>query len=209
MRAQEVAMSAFRPVLAAGALALLVVGCASTPKFSADVTRFHLDQPLARGAVFIEAVPGATPSMEDRFWQAAVASELQRLGFTVADARANAELVGVVGVGRGTRATASRSSSPSVGVGMAGGGSAVAGGISVGIPLGGQRSGETVSTSLELALRRASDATTVWEGRAVSSAPAGSALAQPATLAPQLAGALLAEFPGASGQTVRYPRGRR
>jgi hypothetical protein len=202
-------MSAFRPLIAAGALALLVAGCASTPKFSADVTRFHLNQPLARGAVFVEAAPTATPTMEDRFWQAAVASELQRLGFTVADTRASAELVGVVGVGRGTRATAARSSSPSVGVGMAGGGSTVAGGLSVGIPLGGQRSGETVSTSLELALRRASDATTIWEGRAVSSAPAGSALAQPATLAPQLAGALLADFPGASGQTVRYPRGRR
>lgn len=202
-------MSRFRSALTLGALALLAVGCAATPRFSADVTRFHLSQPMARGAVFLEAAPGAPASMEDRFWQAAVASELQRLGFTVVDSRSAAELVGVVGVGRGTRQSATRSSPVSVGVGMAGGGSTMSGGIGVGIPLGGQRSAETVATTLELTLRRASDSTTVWEGRATSAAPAGSALAQPATLAPQLAGALLAEYPGASGQTVRYPRGSR
>jgi hypothetical protein len=195
--------------IAALAALALAAGCATAPRFSADVTRFHLNQPLARGAVFLEAAPGAAPGMEDRFWQVAVADGLRKAGFTLAEARVGAELIGVVAVGRATRPSAARSSPVSVGFGLGGGGSNVGGGVGVGIPLGKPRSGEIVATTLELTLRRASDATTVWEGRAIAQAPADSALAQPAQLAPQLAQALLADYPGQSGQTVRYPGGRR
>lgn len=194
---------------AALAAVALLAGCATPDRFAADVTRFHLNQPIARGAVFLEGVPGAGPGMEDRFWQGAVASELQRAGFTVAASRDSAELVGVVAVSRRTGPRLDKDPAVSVGLGVGGGGSNVGGGFGIGIPLGGQRRGEVVATTLQLTLRRASDSTTIWEGRATAEATAGSALAQPATLAPQLAGALLADFPGASGQTVRYPRTRR
>lgn len=191
------------------AAAIALGGCATPDRFAADVTRFHLSQPLARGTVFLEPAGGAQVGPEERLWLDAVGAELRRAGFALAATREAAELVGVVGVARSTRQGPARSSPVSIGVGMGGGGRNVGGGVGVNVPVGKPRSSEVAGTTLTLDLRRASDATTVWEGRAITSASAGSALAQPANLAPQLARALLEGFPGESGRTVRYPPGRR
>jgi hypothetical protein len=191
------------------AAALALGACATSERFSADVTRFHLGQPLARGSVFLETTGGGAVGPADRLWLDAVGAELRRQGFALAPTRDAAELVGVVGVARSSRQGPARSSPVSIGVGMGGGGRNVAGAVGVNVPVGSPRSSEIAGTTLTLDLRRASDATTVWEGRAITSASTGSRLAQPATLAPQLARALLDGFPGDSGRTVRFPPGRR
>jgi malate/lactate dehydrogenase len=56
---------------------------------------------------------------------------------------------------------------------------------------------------LEVGIRRRSDATVFWEGRAVTEAPTGSAQAAPAAAVARLAPALFQDYPGESGRTIR------
>jgi hypothetical protein len=97
----------------------------------------------------------------------------------------------------------SRGSGLSVGIGGGTFGRNVGIGGSVNIPVGRSRPNEVAINMLELQLKRRSDNSVVWEGRAVSEARAGTAGAAPGTVVPQLADALLRDFPGTSGQTVR------
>lgn len=183
----------------------LVLGACASDRFGADVSRFHLGQPLARGTVYLEpADPSVAQGLEYRTYEAAVEERLRALGFTPVDTLAKAELVGVIGYGQTTReGLASR---PPVTIGIGGGtfGGNVGVGLGGSFGVGGSRGNEVNVNALTLRLRRRSDNTTIWEGRAVAEAREGSEYAALSEAVPVLADALLSNFPGPSGETVRY-----
>lgn len=194
------------------AVALGIAGCATTPRYGADVTRFHLGQPIARGTVFIEpADPAQAQGLEFRQYAAAVAERLRAAGFQPVDRRTGAELVGVLGYAQTTRAGLEQSSPFSIGIGGGGFGGGRRSGVGVGggvsIPLGKRRRNEVNVNLLTLTLRRISDSTTVWEGRAIGEARADTPYAGLGDSVPVLADALMRDFPGPSGQTTRYTPG--
>lgn len=167
------------------------------------VTRFHLNQPIARGEVAIEAA-----DMEDAnsiaFAEQAlpVARELTRLGWTVTVRNPNSEHVAVVRIDQGRRA-ANRGSGLSIGIGGATGGRRSGIGLGLGgtIPIGG--TGPIVITELSVRIQRRSDATAIWEGRARLEARESAPLADPRAATDRLAVTLFEGFPGESGRTIR------
>ena len=196
------------PWLGVAAALIGLAGCAS-PRPQTSVTRFHLQQPIARGQVSVESrTPGTTDSLEFRAYADAVGGELGRLGFTLAPGLARSELVAVVAVDRGTHEGLTQRSPVSIGLGAGGfsgggyrgGGVGLGGGIS--FPLGRGRSRYVTVTELSVQLKRRSDGTVIWEGRAQQAARADSPDADPAITGATLARALFSDFPGESGRTV-------
>jgi hypothetical protein len=193
---------AARNCLALVALTLLAA-CASN-RFAADVTRFHLAPSVARGSVFLVPMdPAAAGTLEFQSYASAVAAELGKVGFAVTDQRAAAELIGVVGAGQTTREGPPKSSPVSIGVGGGTFGRNVGIGVGTTFGVGKPKSSDIALNTLQLRLRRASDATVIWEGRAVAEAAMTSRYGPLASAVPALANALLRDFPGKSGQTVR------
>ncbi len=170
----------------------------------ADVTRFHLNQPIARGQIAVEAAdPADANSIEFRTYQAAVARQLSRLGWTVVNTVGRSEQVATVNLEQGSR-EAMRQRSP-VTIGVGGGTGGWGGGVGAGVSfgLGGNRSREIVATLMEVRIKRRSDGSVFWEGRATSEAGADRPEAQRAVAADLLAEALFRDFPGESGRTIR------
>jgi len=185
--------------------ALLVAGCAAqTPPV--QVTRFHLGQPIARGEIAVEPRDrGDSDSLAFQAMAAPVRNELGQIGFTAAADLRHSELVAVVGVSRGTRTDPSDRSGVRVGIG----GSSIGGGVGLGggitFPLGRRRPSEVVGTELSVQIKRRSDGTVMWEGRARSEARAGTPDAAPEAAVARLAHALFTGFPGESGRTITVP----
>ena len=194
---------------AGAALALAsLAGCTTnTPGGGAtrptEVTRFHLNQPIARGQIAIEAFDAADAnSIEFRSYAGAVARELGRLGWTVVNTVGQSEQVALLDVQQGSREALRQRSPVSVGVG-AGTGSYGSGlGLGLGINLGGNRSRNIVATLLEVRIKRRSDGTVFWEGRASDEAVVNSAEAGRTAAVDKLAQALFRDFPGESGRTI-------
>lgn len=179
---------------------LLVAGCSTAPE--TRVTRFHLNQPIARGQIQVEpARPGDRGSLEFQTYANIVGRELARLGFNEAPGLTTSEQVAAIAVERGTRESLRRSG---LTIGLGGGNYGWNGGVGGGVsfPVGGNRSKEVVGTRLIVQIKRRSDATTIWEGRAETEAPAGSPAAQPGEAVAKLAAALFQDFPGVSGRTI-------
>jgi hypothetical protein len=182
-------------------LAASLAGCAA--QYPSDITRFHLNQPIARGEIAIEpADPARTASIEYRGYAQTIGRQLARLGWTVIDGTGRSEHVATVHVEQGMRDAPGGRSPVTIGVGGSTGGwrSGVGVGASVGLG-GGSR--QTVTTLLEVKIRRRSDGTVFWEGRATTEARANSPEAQPAAAVEKLAEALFRDFPGESGRTIR------
>lgn len=179
-------------------LPLIALGACMTPASPVEVTRFHLGQVNERGTVAIEPAPGAPSGMEFGMYANAVVQELQRLGFASVDGVGQSLYVAIVDVRTGTRERLGGGSPVSIGIGggTGGWGSGVGGGISFG--LGGNRGGPVVATDLSVQLKRRSDQTVVWEGRARGEASERDMDA----LAQRLAFALFRDFPGESGRTI-------
>lgn len=191
------------PSRLAPALALALLAGCTTSMPPAQVTRFHLGQPIARGEITVEPRdPALANSLEFRDTAGAVSAELARQGFRLAPGVARAELVAVVDLVRGTRADLAARSPVSVGIGGGsfGGGVGLGGGIS--FPIGKPQSRDVVLSELSVQLKRRSEGTVVWEGRARTEARAGTPAADPAGTARRLAAALFDDFPGVSGRTV-------
>ncbi|MFN3943324.1 MAG: DUF4136 domain-containing protein [Allosphingosinicella sp.] len=191
-------------------LAAALAGCA-TPQGAgvqagAEVTRFHLDQPVARAQIAVEPFNRADGnSLEFAQYAAAVTRELQRQGWTVVPANVRSEQVALVSVEQGSREAIGQRSSVSIGVGGGTGGwgrGGVGVGLGVGIPIGGG-SNEIVATMLEVRIQRRSDTTVFWEGRATTEARLGTPLADRRAAVDLLAEALFRDFPGESGRTIR------
>lgn len=194
------------------AAALALAGCATAPT-GIDATRFHLGGPIARGTVsVVPADATRAGSLEAATYSEAVAGALGRAGFQIAPASVKAEYIATFSAEQQLRTPAERRSGFSIGIGggIGGGGYRSGGGVGGGVtfPVGERRDDLVAVNMLALALKRHSDGTQVWEGRASEEEPRR----DPGGLAaavPRLAEALLAGFPGPSGQTVRIkpPRG--
>ncbi len=203
-----------RAILIGSALALSggLAGCATQGVAPVQVTRFHLGQPIAPGRVSVEpADKGQAESLEFQTYAQAVEGELGRLGFQVVPNVPNSELVAAVTVFRGSRQGFQdrQGSGLSIGLGgggvfgggrRGGGGLGLGGGVS--FPVGKGRTREIVLTELSVQLKRRSEGTVVWEGRARTEQQGAAAGADSAATVRRLAGVLFAGFPGESGRTI-------
>jgi hypothetical protein len=201
-------MNKFVSSLAAVSALVMVAGCATDDMMTgASVTRFHLGQPIVRGAIAVESVdPHDANSLEFAQISASVARELTRLGWTVVPNNASEQVAAVTLVQQAREAEQHSSVSFGIGGGSGGyshhggGGVAVGGGVTV--PVGGHGSNLIVGSQLSVRIQRRSDATVAWEGRAQTEAHANSPLASRAAAADRLAAALFRDFPGESGRTI-------
>ncbi|HZG46131.1 MAG TPA: DUF4136 domain-containing protein [Allosphingosinicella sp.] len=148
-----------------------------------DVTRVHLGQPVARGQIAIEAYDAADANLpEFRSYAGSVQRQLARLGWTVVSTLGQSEQIALVDVEQGSRA-ALEARGMRIGAGAAGGSAGASG---------------AMATMLEVRIKRRSDGSVVWEGRAISD-DGGDRIAS----VEKLADALFRDFPGDSGRTIR------
>lgn len=183
----------FPLLLAAAALS----ACATTTP-QADITRFHVDQPIAAGKIYVTSPEPVKPSvLEALSYNVAVARELQRLGFTSTGERDEAAYVATVSVSASQRDGLPQRSRFSIGLGGGFGSGNVGMGGSVQVPVGGNKPGAAITTTLGVSIVRKADNATVWEGRATMDSKDG-----PAADVPKLAAMMFRDFPGPSGQTV-------
>jgi Domain of unknown function (DUF4136) len=181
--------------------ALALGGCAaSIPPVS--VTRFHLGTAIAPDT--IAAQPGIM-TLEASTYRAAVEREFNRLGFATTGDSRTARYTFSATTTRDTRAAFARRSPVTIGIGGGTGGYGGGVGLGASFGIGGNKSRENVITQLSVQLRRTSDQTVVWEGRAQTEAPENAPAAQPGIAADKLASALFRDFPGESGRTISVP----
>ncbi|WBO22377.1 DUF4136 domain-containing protein [Sphingomonas abietis] len=190
---------------------LALAGCSTTGGRPTQVTRFHLAQPIAPGSFSIESVPMMGPgspvapdSIELASYSDIVAGELTHLGFTRAAGAGSSELTVSVLVDRGTRPDPhAGGASVSLGIGGGGFGRHVGGGGEVGttIPID-QHPRFLIGTRMQVQIKRRSDGTAIWEGRAMTEAKGQSPDASPQAAVAKLAHALFTGFPGVSGTTI-------
>jgi hypothetical protein len=193
--------------LAVAGAALLAGGCTTSYRTApVDVTRYHLGQPLERTTVAVEPMTGASQiSPEYQLYADAVAAELERLGYVQSRSDMASGYIAAVSFTRASRGAFREA--PPVSIGLGGGSISggrrsavgVGGGLSFGI---GGKTREVIGSELAVQLRRRSDNTTVWEGRAVTESISGKAGSDPRDAAARLAQALFRDFPGESGVTT-------
>lgn len=180
--------------------ALLALSACATAIPPVQVTRFHLNQPIPPGPVFIEPFGAAGAGLEFQTYANAVQGELARQGFT-AGPRESADYIAVVNVSRDTREALARRNPVSVGIGGGTGGYGGGVGLGVGFSFGGRPRGE-VLTELSIQLKRRQAMDVLWEGRAQLESRTNAPAAQPGIAAGKLASALFRDFPGVSGRTI-------
>lgn len=187
-------------------LALSLLSACVVPTGPVEVTRFNRAAdgvPYGAGSFAIEVAgesPGS-PSLSASPYVAAVARELQRVGYR--DGISQSDIIAEIRFGATTNRP-NRRSPVSVGVGGSTGSYGSGIGLGVGINLGGGSSPQ-IETTLGVRLIRRSDRLIIWEGTAVQAAKAGSPAAQPGIAASKLAEAMFKDFPGVSGETIRVP----
>ena len=183
---------------------LALAACASGPP-SAEVTRFHLGQPISRGIITVEPLAGRDQSsLEFTTYANAIGAELARVGFDVQPSLKGSELVAVADVARGVRPSIGGQRSPvTVGIGGGSFGGNVGVGLGTSFGLGKAKSNDVESTMLSVQIKRRSDSTVIWEGRAQME-DRGNRIS-PDVEVGRLARALFQDFPGESGRTVTVP----
>lgn len=156
-----------------------------------EVGRFHLGEPVARAQIAIEPFDRADANRpEFPAYVAAVTRELTRLGWTVVPTTRQSEQIALIDVEQGSREAIAALSAARIGRGVGG------------LPPTGSAANVT-ATLLEVAIRRRSDSTVFWEGRAVAEARTGSPEAASGAAVARLAAALFRDFPGESGRIIR------
>jgi hypothetical protein len=178
----------------------LLLGACATSNTGIDVTRFHLDQPIPADAIMLVPPPGAPPfSLEYQSYADALTSDLAAAGLRRVANDTRSAYVGVLTIEQTRREGPRKPPKFQIGIGggTGGRGGGIGGGVS--LPVGRSESGAITVNSVSLQIKRRSDSTMVWEGRAVQEAGDTSL----AAAMPALSHALLADFPGQSGQTVR------
>ena len=177
-------------------LAAALAGCATGgggggDAGGTDVARFHLGAPVARAQIAIEAFDAADANRpEFPAYSAAVARQLTRLGWTVVSAPTRSEQVALIDLEQGSRESIAALTAARIGRGL-----------SASAPVGTAQ--DVTASLLEVAIRRRSDGTVFWEGRAVAEARTGSPEAERTAAVERLAEALFRDFPGESGRTIR------
>lgn len=193
-----------RPLLLLALAATGLSGCASSLTLPpAEVIRYHLGEPLARGTIAVEPRTANGPAaLEFRAYADAVAAELARVGYAPAASNPQAAFVALVDVRRTRQEGPPKRAPFSIGIGGGsfsgnrGGGVGLGGGV--GFPIGGGKPTQLVLTELSVTIKRRSDQTAIWEGQARGV----SELAQADAQVGKLAGALFTGFPGQSGRTI-------
>ena len=156
-----------------------------------EVARFHLGEPVARAQIAVEPFDKADANRpEFPAYAAAVGRQLSRLGWQVVPTTTGSEQIALIDLEQGSREAIAALSAARVGRGVSGSAPA---GTSAGI----------TATLLEVAIRRRSDGTVFWEGRAVGEAGTGTPEAARTAVVERLAEALFRDFPGESGRTIR------
>jgi hypothetical protein len=180
-------------LLAAAALASCASGSASRRPAAGgiDVARFHLGEPVARAQIAIEPFDKADANRpEYPAYAAAVGRQLSRLGWQVVPTTTQSEQIALIDLEQGSREAVAALTAARIGRGVS---ATVPAGTSAGI----------TATLLEVAIRRRSDGTVFWEGRAVGEARTGSPEAARTAAVERLAEALFRDFPGESGRSIR------
>jgi hypothetical protein len=156
-----------------------------------EVARFHLGEPVARAQIAVEPFDKADANRpEFPAYAAAVGRQLSRLGWTVVPTTKQSEQIALIDLEQGSREAVAALSAARIGRGVSG--SAPAG-----------TSADVTASLLEVAIRRRSDGTVFWEGRAIGEARTGSPEAARTAVVERLAEALFRDFPGESGRTIR------
>jgi len=179
---------------------ILLGGCAATIP-PVQVTRFHIDHPIAPG-MFAITNPGA--SLETGTYEAAVTRALGTLGFTPSTAAKPPYRV-TVDVQRDTRDATVRHSPVTIGIGGGSFGGGVGIGVGTSFGVGKPKANTTVITRLSVRIVESTGGAAVWEGRAETQSPSSAPAAQPGLAAEKLATALFKDFPGESGRTITVP----
>lgn len=182
--------------------ALLLGGCATMGPGPIDVTRFHLGQPIGYGTLAVEPLStNATISPEYQSYADAVATELGRIGFAPAGNNLPSTFIASVSFTRASQGYVRKR--PPITIGVGGGSYGGGGGVGVGGSFGiGGGKAELIATELAVQLRRRTDGTVVWEGKARTDGLAGAPDNQPGATAQRLANAMFKGFPGESGITI-------
>ena len=187
--------------LALALAASLTLGACTTPAGPVEVTRFVAEDRqglLGSGTIFVTAaqIEGANTQALLPY-QAAVARELTSLGYR----ETGLAEAGQVAQVRIDQAVVGADRSPvSVGGGGSVGSYGSGAGVGIGINLGGGRK-QQLSTQLEVRIVDKASDKTLWEGRAIFDAPAGSIMSDSAQNASVMADALFRSFPGSNGET--------
>lgn len=179
----------------------MLAGCATNSGI--DVTRFHLSQPIPADSVELVPSPGVDGnSLEFRNHAGVVAADLAMHGFRASTRPGTSGYIGVLRTEQGSQFRQGNSSPFTVGIGGGTGGGNFGVGGNVQVPVGGRGNNMVQVNTLSLQMRRRSENTMIWEGRAVEQVPANAQGSLTAAV-PRLSRALLKDFPGPSGQTVR------
>ena len=190
------------------AATLALAGCTTAP--TAEVTRFNIGQPIPSDAIALTPGPGQDGnSLEFRSQVAVVAQALDGVGLHPAAAGdPRAAYVGVLTVAQTSREGPPRDSGFRIGIGGGSysGGGGVGGGVSM--PVGGSRTSTIRVNMVALQIRRRSDSTMVWEGRAVQEIAADAPASSLMDALPILARAMLGGFPGKNGETFKVKTGK-
>ena len=182
-------------------LSINLAGCAATVS-PVQVTRFHLGGQIASGGVAIESASGSdSNSLEFGTYAAAVRRQLTIIGLGEVTPIYSA----IIDVSRNRRAGEVARSPVSIGIGGGTGGGGLGIGIGTSFGIGTPKARHIIATQLSVKIKRRSDQSIVWEGRAQTQAPETAPSAQAGLAADKLAKALFGGFPGASGETITVP----
>ena len=172
------------------AVATILAGCTTgggggaNTQAGIEVLKTHLGQPVAKAQISVEPFERADANNpEFPGYAAAVAQQLSRLGWSVAP-NPQSEQVALVDVQQGSRDILTQPAA-------------------AGTPRAASPAGAPVATQLSVRIKRRSEGTVFWEGRATSEAGARSDQAQRAATVQRLAEALFRDVPGESGRTIR------
>ncbi|MDG6079062.1 hypothetical protein E3U23_07645 [Erythrobacter litoralis] len=185
------------------AAALGLGACATQYTGPVEVTRFVGADTAARlgsGPVFVEAAAGDASPLALSPYTAAVAQELQQLGYNES-ARTAARQIAEVRLERYQISGTGNRSPVSVGVGGSTGTFGSGAGLGLGINLGGGQR-DRIGTQLAVTIRDAVTGQSLWEGRADFQASDNSPLASGPANAQTVAAALFEGFPGNNGETI-------
>ncbi|NJC09897.1 hypothetical protein GGQ62_002939 [Polymorphobacter fuscus] len=191
------------PLLALAALVALA-GCTTTP--TAEVTRFHLGVPIPSDSIRVvpsveAAAPGTAVPLEFRTYADIVSRDLAAHGLRPTTTAPTAYLA-ILSIQQTTRAGIPGPPPFQIGIGGGSFGRNVGIGGGVNVPVGAPRNNDVRVNVLQLRIRRESDNSAVWEGRAIQEVPAREQASNLSAAVPALSRALLADFPGESGRTV-------
>lgn len=181
----------------------MALSACATPTYISpvEVTRFVGNAPaqLGRGTISLQRAPGMDDTPDLAAFRAAVASELESLGYEVVPA--NGAQIGAITLQQGAFLPGDDRGPVSVGGGASVGSYGSGVGLGIGIDLT-PREPERIETLLALSIRANSGGANLWEGRASMSVSSNSTLADQHAAAARLASALLQGFPGQSGETI-------